>query len=281
MKSMKKYLLSGYGFTAEIIPEWGADISYLKYGGEDILMPTPNKKELLNNPYLHGAPLLLPANRTVDGRFSFMGEEYTLPINEKSTNCHIHGFLYKQKFKVLESNQTQIVLEYVNKDEIYPFPFSVLVKYEVSEDGFMSNYDIKNLSNEKMPLTFALHTTFCEPEYFRVPISLCQERFDNCVPTGKYLPLNNLQRSYDEGTSSKNNNVFGYYSAKGHRVIVDNFEYIVSDNFTHWVVYNGCGDKGFLCIEPQCGEVNGLNGQCKILNPDESLEFKTVIRNAG
>lgn len=274
---MERFLISGHGFSAEVTNSFGADILSLKYDGEHVLVPLNSESEREENPYLHGAPLLLPANRLVNGRFSFMGKNYTMPINEESTSCHIHGFLWQKEFRVISKKDSEIVMEYENHGEIYPFCFHVLVKYFIDNTGFHSEYVIKNLEHGKMPLTFALHTTFVEPDFFKVPIDECQEREENCVPTGRYTPLNELQQSYKEGTYSKDNRVFGYYTSSGSRAQIGKFEYRVSDNFDYWIVYNAFGKGGFLCVEPQCGEVNGLNGKCRVLEAGESICFSTSI----
>lgn len=275
---MQKYLLSGGGFEAQVTPAWGADILSLRWAGRDVLVPLNSEEQREKNPFLHGSPLLLPANRTVDGRFRFENREYRLPINEEFNHCHLHGALFRQTFSVLQATQDTFVAEYVNRGEIFPFPFRITVTYTVSAAGFQSEYAIENLSDGRMPLTFALHTTFCEPDYFRVPIGLCQERRADFVPTGNYLPLDALQSSYHEGTYSAGKRVYGYYTAAGTTMTIGDFEYNVSENFDYRILYNADGAGGFLCAEPQCGEVNGLNGKCKVLDSGETAKFFTVIR---
>ena len=71
--------LSCGGWSAEIAPEQGANITCLQLDGTPVLAPlrTSNK-----DPFLAGSPLLFPANRTAGGRFRFEGETYTLFVNE-------------------------------------------------------------------------------------------------------------------------------------------------------------------------------------------------------
>lgn len=275
---MHHYKLSAFGYEAWITAEFGADIARLTYEGKDILIPLNTEEEREINPYLHGGPLLLPANRTVKGQFSFDGKTWELPVNEPSNGCHLHGFLHRQTFRVVEATDTLWAGEYENHGEIFPFPFAIRVEYEITREGFVSRYAIRNLAKGKAPLVFALHTTFCEPDYFQVPIGICQERYDNCVPTGRYVPLNEHQQGYERGTASADYPVFGYYTAKGREAVIGDMVYRVSELFDHWILYNGGGKGGFLCVEPQCGEVNGLNGDCKIMDPGETVHFHTVIQ---
>ena len=131
-----------------------------------------------------------------------------------------------------------------------------------------------------MPFTFALHTTFIEPNSFSVPIDLCQEKDGFHIPTGKYVPLNRQEQGYVSGGPSKGLVISGYYRACGHTAYLDDLSYTVSENFDHWILFNGRGESGLLCIEPQCGKVDGLNIKdgCKILNPNEETEFWIEIK---
>ena len=73
--------------------------------------------------------------------------------------------------------------------------------------------------------------------------------------------------------------ISGYYKAGGHTAAVGRFTYTVSEEFDHWVLFNGRGESGLLCVEPQCGAVNGLNipGGHRVLQPGESLELWTKL----
>ena len=55
--------------------------------------------------------------------------------------------------------------------------------------------------------------------------------------------------------------------------------YTVSDNFDHWILFNGKGEKNLLCVEPQCGAVNGLNMKNghRILAPQKKISFSCKI----
>ena len=71
----------------------------------------------------------------------------------------------------------------------------------------------------------------------------------------------------------------GFYRAAGFQAQIDEFRYTISENFDHWVLYNASGKDGFLCVEPQCGGVNGLNqiDNHRVLTPGESHIFHTSI----
>ncbi len=275
----KTYEIKNGQWTALVAPELGGNVVSLQYGGKDVLVPLESLEQLQANPYIQGAPILLPANRTANGRFSFEDTEYQLPVNEVATGAQLHGLVHKQPFKLCEHSEDKIVLEFENKGEAYPFDFKMTVTYWFENDAFMQKYDILNTGSKNMPFTFALHTSFVEPEIFNVPIDACQPKNEKHIPVGDYVALNEQESRYVTGSPSKNLPISGYYRACGHTAHIGGFSYTASENFDQWILFNGAGKRGLLCVEPQCGAVNGLNrdGGCKILKPIECISFYTAI----
>ena len=277
---MNVYVIESGGWRAEVAPNLGGNIVSLSYNGRDIYVPLKSEKQLEINPYLQGAPILLPANRTAGGKFCFDGTEYNLPVNEPATGAHLHGLVHRQIFTVKYCGENEIKLVYENKGDIYPFPFLLTVNYLIKNGVFRQEYTVINTGKSEMPFTFALHTTFTEPHSFSVPIDLCQEKDGYHIPTGKYVPLNKQEQGYASGSPSKDIIISGYYRACGHTAYLDGLSYTVSDNFDHWILYNGRGESSLLCIEPQCGKVDGLNIKdgCKILKSFEKATLWTEIK---
>lgn len=271
--------LSAGNWFMEIAPHLGGNITVLRYNGRDVLRPLKDESEIEINPYLQGAPILLPANRTYLGKFSFEGRDYTLPITEPRTNSHLHGTVHRRRFELVSASDSRVILKYVNRGECYPFDFEMLVTYSIDENGCYQEYKITNVDTKNMPYTFCLHTTFVEPENFTFPIKSRQEHDSIDIPTGRYVPLTEQELRYVSGSPSRDVNVCGYYEACGKRVTADDIAYTVSDNFDHWITYNARGKGGFLCLEPQAGKVNGLNidDGHKILVPGEDVVYKTAF----
>ena len=266
-------------WRAEISARLGANITKLQFNNQDIFVPLESKQQYEENAFIIGSPILFPANRTYKGKFEFQGIKYTLPINDSLSISNLHGFLYRSEFEILEKSEQKIALSFENKGEIYPFEFKITVEYFLSNNGLRQCYFIENTGNVDMPFTFALHTTFKEPQNFVVPIDKCQEKDEKHIPTGRYTELNDQEKTYTLGSESKGLEISGYYKSCGNVAQIGNYKYIVSDNFDHWVLYNGRGKSGFLCVEPQCGSVNGLNinGGFKVLKPQCIETFSTEI----
>lgn len=264
---------------AEISPHLGANIIKLQYENNDVLVPLKSKEQLEKDPFLIGCPILFPANRTYKGEFEFGGKKYKMPINDTFGVANLHGSLHYQEFKLIETTPHKAVLSFCNINDIYPFAFKMIVEYSLESNTFKQAYTIKNMGNVDMPFTFALHTTFVEPDKFNVPIDMCQERAEGCIPTGRYIELNEQEKLYNSGSASVNVDVDGYYRSCGNVAYVGKYKYTVSENFDHWIFYNACGKGGFLCVEPQCGAVNGLNisDGHRILSPEQEEFFHTEI----
>lgn len=267
-------------WQAEVCPRLGGNIIELQCGGEDVLRPLINEEDLKINPYLYGAPILMPANRTFEGKFVFEGKEYHLPLNEPQNNCNLHGSVLFESFELVSFNENSAVLRLVDREcRSYPFPFALMVTYALTEDGLSADYEVENVGEGNMPLTFCLHTTFVEPENFTCPIDMCQEKDAHHIPTGRYIALNEQEQRYAESSPSAGLIVSGYYRACGNESRIGGYKYTVSENFDHWIFYNGAGKGGFLCVEPQCGKVNGLNMEDGhvTLASHEKIKFETKI----
>ena len=91
-----------------------------------------------------------------------------------------------------------VQLEYENVGTIYPF-LLIQVAYRVDDNCLHAGYRIANPSDAAMPVTFALHTTFEEPEWFH--LAACQER-DARMPDGKARSPSAQELSYTMGLAS-------------------------------------------------------------------------------
>lgn len=270
-------------WSAEVEPHLGANVTRLQYKSQDVFVPLLSRGQLEKNPYIQGAPILLPANRTANGQFTFEGREYTLPINEPANKAHLHGLLHTCRFNTDEISEDSITLSYKNEGEIYPFPFEITVKYSIVGEAFKQSYTVKNTGKGNMPFTFALHTSFVEPESFTVPIDMCQEKDERHIPTGRYIKLSERESRYAKGSPSKGIPISRYYRSCGHTAFVGEFNYTVSDDFDHWILFNAAGKGNLLCVEPQCGAVNGLNMEKghTVLAPGEEKTLYTLLEKAN
>lgn len=258
-----------------VLPEFGANLAYLTYHGEHILRTVQEAEGDLTG---FGTPILLPANRTEDGCFSFRRRKYILPVNEAKGN-HIHGFLMKRRFAVIKREESMVRCRYVSCPEDYPFPFVLTVTVSLSEHGMEQEFTLENPMPEPFPVVFGLHTTFRAPDWVQLPLEDAWERSARFLPTGKLRPLTGQEQAWVQGAPFRDAPVSDFYRSSGSNAKIGRFTYRVSDLFDQWTLYNGGGGKGYLCVEPQAGRVNGLNHpEGHLLVPGNgSLTFKTEI----
>lgn len=265
-------------WQGEIAPALGGNLIRLDWQKTHILRPLERKEQMKEDPFTIGSPLLLPANRTRSGHFSFCGRDYQLVLNEPQRNSHLHGLLHRGVFTVEQAGAAEATLSLENRGEFYPFPFRLTVRYCLELKQALAQYCIRNIGKGPMIFTFGLHTTFAEPASFQVALVSAQERDENCLPTGRIVGLNRVEQDCVTGMNPHGKVLSGCYLSGGNVAQVGDFRYRVSENFTHWVLYNGGGHSGFLCVEPQCGGVDGLNlGDCPVLEPGEEMVFSTSI----
>ena len=149
---MKTIAIEQNGWRAVIAPELGGNVICLQYKGADVYVPLTDMAQREENPYLQGSPILLPANRTKGGRFTFEGREYTLPVNEPYTGAHLHGLVHLQPFTTAEQTDNAVTLHFENNGEVYPFPFALQVCYKIAGNAFEQHYTVKNTGSTSMPL---------------------------------------------------------------------------------------------------------------------------------
>ncbi len=281
---MDAVVLKNGRWEARVQPDYGMNLFCVRCDGRDLLRPCEGRETIETRHFLYGFPLIMPANRTAGGKFTYRGKEYTLPVNEVERGNNLHGMMVDAPFTVTGQTDTRVVARYENRGERYPFAFDMTVEVEVLEDGVQHTVRIRAV--EDMPYTFGLHATFARPEKFYVPRGRQCVWDHNLVPTGQWIdPPLPLPESFDvcfaipEKMECADQKVTGCYAMSGRTVLLDDTVFSVSDTYDHWVMFNGDGQQDFLCVEPQSGQVNGLNipGGCRELAAGEEDVFRFTL----
>ena len=101
------------------------------------------------------APILFPVcGRLLDSEYTLGGKRYEMGS---------HGFARDKEFSVLEKTESQIVLV-LRQDEqtaaVYPFDFTLTVKYSLKGSAVEMAIDVKNDSDRIMPYMLGWHPGF-------------------------------------------------------------------------------------------------------------------------
>lgn len=268
--------IRSYGYSAIIDLKRGANcVSFRNAEHKAVILREP--PEVLDNPYLYGMPILFPVNRISGGRFFFDGREYSFPINEPSTGCHLHGTLHETEFSLVEKTDSRVCCVYQadaqNPYLQFPHSFTVKIEYELSKNGLRQTTMIKNLSESNMPVLLGFHTTFNAdfcfgggPICIRVPIAVEYERnMDNYLPTGKKPAFDCVTTALNAGTFDPlSASISRHYRSSGNKMVLydkANDLSVVYENdekLGFRLIYNGNAD-GYICLEPQTSLANSPN----------------------
>lgn len=105
------------------------------------------------------APVLFPiVGRLKEDQYTYKGKEYSLTQ---------HGFARDSVFSLIEHTQTSAHFELLSNGEtkkLYPFDFSLVVSYQVTEQQVVVGYEVRNTNDsEKMYYSIGGHPAFNVP----------------------------------------------------------------------------------------------------------------------
>lgn len=135
-----------------IVSEHGAEIKSLVFEGTERIHDS--------NPEFWGrsAPLLFPCIGTITNRQTLInGKPYALPK---------HGFIRDEDFILTKKDESSLEFTFNSNEKtllIYPYHFTLIVKYILIDDELKSEIIVKNNSEEKMLYNFGLHPAFKTP----------------------------------------------------------------------------------------------------------------------
>lgn len=278
---MNLYRITNDSYSAVINLSRGANCISLRnetYHAQ--ILREPDFSAPPDNPYLYGMPVLFPVNRIAGGTFTFEGREYTFPVNEASTGCHLHGMLHQQEFKIEAAGEDYVESAYRASGEspylAFPHAFEMRICYYLKEDGLEQVTEVKNLSDRDMPVMIGFHTTFA------LPFISGQSAEDLCIfaditdeierdkkdylPTGRLLSPDEITGKLQDGTFSPfEQKISRHYKAGagGKMYIRDKKRnlsvlYENSPNMKFRLLFNGNADS-YICLEPQNCLVDCLN----------------------
>lgn len=169
--------MSAGGYEALVAYEIGCNIIRLRSNTKEMEFfrwnPDNSAETIKQSAEVWGLPTLYLPNRFADGKLKTSDAVYQLPVNEKAPyNNHIHGFLHKRTFEIVEhnadSNCAWVKARYVydENDEFFqylPIKFVAEYTFTLSAHGLEQDICFTNVSNKMMPMSLASHTTINAP----------------------------------------------------------------------------------------------------------------------
>jgi aldose 1-epimerase len=199
-----------------------------------VLTEPPTLSAFLTRPTRYGIPILFPwPNRIRDGRFTFEGRDFQLPLTPGAPHAS-HGFVRQRPWTVQSAGadergafcRASIDLG-ESADDAWPFPCRLTLEYRLFGSALGIQAEAENLGTAPMPMGFGIHPWFDVPfgptgtrgeMELRVPASTFWELDDSFCTTGNVRPVG-------DG-----------FDARGWRPLEDRF---VDDVFTGLTLQNG------------------------------------------
>ncbi|WP_020671068.1 aldose 1-epimerase family protein [Amycolatopsis nigrescens] len=133
----------------------GSLLSY-QVDGEELLLTHP--PEEMGEGY-QGKTILPWCNRIDHGRYTFEGEEYSVPINEPDRDTALHGLLSFTEWEPVRERRDSVVLG-VQQHPHYGYPFHLRFRIEFALDshGLSCTLTAHNIGTGPAPYGTANHT---------------------------------------------------------------------------------------------------------------------------
>lgn len=214
------------------------------------------------------APILFPiVGKVLNGEYRVNGSFYNLPQ---------HGLARVSNFNVLEKTSNTISFELKSSSEtlkIYPYKFSLIIKYTLNDSSVTTEYIVKNTNEENMYFSIGAHPAFMCP--FSKDESLNDYYFEfNENETASIMPLNkdgyakrekkaflndenkiNLSKELfkDDALifSNLNSNKITLKSKNNNKALEFNFA-----DFPYLALWSKPTGAPFVCIEPWFGHAD-------------------------
>lgn len=200
---------SGSGFS--VIPGYGAVLNRLVLVKDQtacsVIDGHATDAMLLENQWFRSAKLTPFPNRVNNGRYTFMGKHYQLPINFAAQQHAIHGLVYNLPFthtgSNLSANSASVILQlhYNGSLSGYPFPFLLQLQYLLQEHNqFTCTTTFTNTGTQPLPFADGWHPYFTlgnQPVnrlLLRLPACLELQTNQLQIPTGQLLPNNMFEQ---------------------------------------------------------------------------------------
>ncbi len=276
--------------SASILPSYGFNLFDLRLPVGKAVMPIldafPDFAENPRSPGRNGTPVLFPfPNRVKEGKFTFKGKTYALPITNGSNA--IHGFALSAPWDVInqstEGGEASITGHYqISKNspesrEQWPTDASLKIRYGLSGRKLTMTVTVTNPTADDLPYGFGVHPYFRCPfqpggDLSKTKVIVPAARYwvlDDFVPTGETKPVDS-RLDFRKGQPMKGlklDDVLAGLSFDGDKCVcrlVDetlNAEFRLSfdRSIRELVVYTPPGDGNVISLEPYTQTTDAVN----------------------
>jgi aldose 1-epimerase len=129
-------------------------------------------------------------NRIRDGRYTFAGESYQLPLTEPTKHNAIHGLVNWVRWRITHSTDDSVTLQYdLPPCPGYPWPLAVRTTWTVGPSGLGAEHSTTNLGDRPCPFGFATHPYLSLPGTAVDDLTLHVPARSRLLVDGRSLPI--------------------------------------------------------------------------------------------
>jgi aldose 1-epimerase len=234
-------------------PDLGGCIAGLWFDGTPVLRSC--EPEALTSARLAASYPLVPySNRIADGRFSWLGRTYQLPINDSPHALHGVGLASPWRVEQSDATTAELLLQHV-PGAVWPFAFEARQRFVLSQDALLCEMSVVNRAPHDAPMGLGWHPFFPRRPHnrLRAPLSGRWEADERKLPSRR-VPVHGLD---DDISQLDLDHCFDGWS--GTASIRDGqLELTLSSSLRRLVVYTP-PDKAFFAVEPVSHVNNAIN----------------------
>ncbi|GAA0473452.1 aldose 1-epimerase [Paractinoplanes deccanensis] len=129
-------------------------------------------------------------NRIRDGKYTFEGQSYQLPLTEPARHNAIHGLVNWARWSEVARTDASVTLEYQLPAQIgYPWWLTLRTTWTVSADGLRCDQEVVNNSDSGAPWGYSVHPYLELPGVAVDDILLHVPGKTRIVADGRLLPI--------------------------------------------------------------------------------------------
>ncbi|MCU1520808.1 MAG: galactose mutarotase [Arthrobacter sp.] len=168
------------GEYSAVITARGAAVRELRHRERDLIVPFPVGGP---NPDFRGVLVAPWPNRIPDGKYTFDGVDYQVPVNEPERDCALHGFTPELDWQLDSRTESAVVLSgAIAPTPGYPFALALTAQYWLDGAGLHTTVTAANVGEQTAPYGVCPH-----PYLLAGPAPLDQWSLE--VPAGTFLEV--------------------------------------------------------------------------------------------
>ncbi|MDQ0616378.1 aldose 1-epimerase family protein [Arthrobacter globiformis] len=178
-RAATEYKIRAGDYTAAVTAQAGA-LRELRHRGRNLIVPFPEGGSIPDYRGIVAAPW---PNRIADGRYTFDGAEYEVPVNESDRGCALHGLAFPLDWVMESHDESSVTLSCTPQPTGgYPHSVRIVVEYRLTEDGLHSQVTASNLGASVAPYGVCPH-----PYLVAGPAPL--DEWTLQIPAGQFLEV--------------------------------------------------------------------------------------------